>query len=150
EQVKLSELYYRLGTRTSKPELIAKAIAAVQDLAVRAPQDPAVVYAQAMLAHTDNKIEDAETLYRRVLELDQDHPGSLNNLANLLAEKKNDQKAHEEALRLAIHAVELQRSTQFLDTLAAAQSKNHLYREAVDTMNEVIAKDPTQPEWRLN
>jgi tetratricopeptide (TPR) repeat protein len=86
--------------------------------------------------------KDRETIdtYERIIGLDPGRAAALNNLAWLLATTPDEElRDPDRAVHLARRAVALDRSPEFLDTLAEACFAKGLVQEAIKTIKEAIA-----------
>jgi Zn-dependent protease with chaperone function len=94
----------------------------------------------AMVCHETGKYREAIDAYEKVLEIDPDQAASLNNLAWILVTAPDERLRDKvRGLILAKRAVELERSSVFLDTLAEAYYANGMNNEAVKTIREAIS-----------
>jgi len=122
------DLYYRMAGN------------ALEEQALKEPYNVALLQGLAMFYHETEKYPEAKAAYERILELDNMHATSMNNLAWLLvtAPDKN-LKDPGRALILAEKAVGLERSPAFLDTLAEAYWANGFKEKAIETTNDAIS-----------
>lgn len=94
----------------------------------------------AMVCHETGKYQEAINAYEKVLEIDPNQAASLNNLAWILTTAPDERLRDKvRALNLAKKAVEIERSSVFLDTLAEAYYANGMKNEAVETISEAIS-----------
>ena len=94
----------------------------------------------AMVYHKMERYRDAIEAYERVIRLDPEQAGALNNLAWILVTSpEEDLRDRQRALILAKRAVALDKSPIFLDTLAEAYYANGLNHEAVKTIKEALS-----------
>jgi len=108
------------------------------------PSNVAAWEALAMLYHNQGQIKKAEVAYRQVLSIQPDNSVALNNLAWILATDPHSSKNQkQEALVMAKRAVEKERNSTYLDTLAEAYFVNGYFKLAVETATEALnsAKD---------
>ena len=108
------------------------------------PSNVAAWEALAMLYHNQGQIKKAEFAYRRVLLIQPDNSVALNNLAWILAtDPHSTQKQKQEALLMAKRAVQKEKNSTYLDTLAEAYFVNGYLKLAVETAAEALklAKD---------
>jgi len=121
-------LYYRMAGNTLQKQVLKE------------PDNINLLQGLAMLYHETGKYKEAKDAYERILGLDGNQATALNNLAWLLVtcqdEKLRDPRR---ALTLAQKAVELERTPQFLDTLAEAFWTNGSKEKAIETINEAIS-----------
>ena len=100
---------------------------------------PAMVVLAETLDHT-GQYENAVKIYRRVIERDPNNIIALNNLAVLLSLWKNE---HQEALMLVAAALEYARQPALLDSKAMILLNANQPHEALELLNRIIAKSPT-------
>ena len=94
----------------------------------------------AMVHHETGKYQEAIDAYEKVLEINPNQAESLNNLAWILTTAPDARLRDKvRALNLAKKAVEIERSSVFLDTLAEAYYANGMENEAVKTIREAIS-----------
>ena len=106
---------------------------------VKDPNNITIYQNLAMVYQHMGKYEDAMVAYEKIIDLDPKQAVSLNNLAWLLVTAPNKGLRDKiRALELAKKAVDLERSTVFLDTLAEAYYANGLIQEAIGTIKEAI------------
>jgi Zn-dependent protease with chaperone function len=104
------------------------------------PQNVQLFQNLAMVYHTVGKHREAMKTYDRIISLEPRNSLALNNLAWLLATAEDQNLRNEKrALFLAKKAVDLERSSMYLDTLAEAYFVNGMIQEAVTTIKEAIA-----------
>ncbi|NSW58010.1 MAG: tetratricopeptide repeat protein [Armatimonadetes bacterium] len=113
-------------------------------------QDPNNVEAYARLGVIHEQVGDfvkAERVYRKAIKMGE-HPGALNNLAYLLAVKRNKPR---EALQYALRARELApEGAAVLDTLGWIYHLLGQADRAVPLIREAVERDPKNPELRLH
>jgi len=110
----------------------------------KSPDDTLLLTALAGVRNFQGQFDDAETLYRRVLEKDAGNATALNNLAWLLALKSGHT---DEALKLVDRAVQaIGPNPNLLDTRAVAYlglSQPAAAKMAVKELDQVIAESPS-------
>ena len=97
-----------------------------------------------MLYHKKGDIRRAAEAYRRILAIQPENTVALNNLAWILAtDSHSSEEQKREALAMAKRAVEKERNSTYLDTLAQAYFVNGYHQLAVETAKEALdlAKD---------
>lgn len=113
-------------------------------------QDPNNAEAYARLGVIHEQVGDlakAERVYKKAIAMGE-HPGALNNLAYLLAVKRNKPK---EALQYALRARELApEGAPILDTLGWIYHMLGQTERAVPLIREAVERDPKNPELRLH
>jgi predicted Zn-dependent protease len=133
-------------TGTNDPRHKEAAAAILDRLIITVPDNPYVIQARAILADQDNKLGAAEQGYRRALELKQDLPVSLNNLA-MIVSARGDSK---EALSLIQRALTLlPEEPGFHDTVAHVQLKLKHYPEALESFKTAAKLDPRNIDRRI-
>ena len=107
----------------------------------KSPDNIEIYRALAYVYNNNGDMTKAKWAYENILRLQPDDGTALNNLAWLLA-TANDEKLidHDRSLVLAKRAVEVDRSTTFLDTLAEAYYVNGFYDQAIQTITEALGK----------
>jgi tetratricopeptide (TPR) repeat protein len=105
------------------------------------PRNTDLLLAQGMLEDEIGDQSAAISAYRRLLEVDPNHPYALNNLAYRLAEQPDQV---DEALKLAQRAKELLPEDPAVDdTIGWAFYRKGLYPIAVSHLERAVAKAPT-------
>ncbi len=100
----------------------------------------------AVLAESDGNLADAEASYRKTLELDPSVHVAMNNLALLIANKKDGDM--DQALKMAQGAVDaVPRSANYHDTLASIYVKIKDYDAAIENIDSAIRLEPGNPVW---
>jgi tetratricopeptide (TPR) repeat protein len=95
----------------------------------------------AAVYHQQGKFSMAAQAYEDILRLNPNDEVVLNNLAWILATSEDEALVdYPRALELAKRAVAINRSPTFLDTLAEAYYVNGLFDQALDTIEEALAK----------
>ncbi len=101
---------------------------------------------QAIMAELSGRLDQAETAYRKALELDPKMVIADNNLAMVLLGRG---ESLEEATRLAQAATEAEpRNAEYLDTLAQVYAKAGRYDDAIAAMKKAIEVDPGKGDWQ--
>lgn len=112
----------------------------------RAPTDAFFVVHLAETAQRAGKTGEAEARYRQALKMQPDNGLIMNNLADLLLQRKDP-----EALPLALRAANLTpQLPAVLDTLAAAYAQARQTEKAVRTQQRAVELLPGDPTLRLN
>nr|WP_320114310.1 XrtA/PEP-CTERM system TPR-repeat protein PrsT [uncultured Desulfuromonas sp.] len=142
------ELLLQLGSLYAQTQRLPKAEKLFRDLKKDYPAFAPGLYALGMLQDQRGYKQEAESLYREVLEKDKKHIGALNNLAYLYAENNGDL---EESLTLAIQAFRSDPSNPvLLDTLGYALIKNERYQEAVNVLTKASRLLPNMATVHLH
>lgn len=148
ERAALASHWHRLGRRLDDADHRRRALALLKDLAEREDASATAVLTYAVTSYQEGDLETAEAQYRRALELNDEHPVALNNLAMLLAEQKADLN---EALELAERAVRQRPNVaSYYDTLAFVQMQREAYEEAVGHLERAVELEPEDVSWRVN
>ncbi|HIC86169.1 MAG TPA: tetratricopeptide repeat protein [Desulfobacterales bacterium] len=109
------------------------------------PNNVDLLTALAMIHHRRKRLEEALNTYERLLEIAPNHTVALNNLAWLLVvEAPEGLRDVRRALRLAQRAVELEKSSVVLDTLAEAYFANGMVAQAIETAREALSLAPKE------
>jgi tetratricopeptide (TPR) repeat protein len=112
---------------------------AIQEQIQKDPENVALYEGLAMLYHQMEKHQAAVRSYEEILRRDPNRVAALNNLAWLLVTAPQEQlRDNPRALELAERAVALERTPEFLDTLAEAYYANGRVDEAVETIQEAL------------
>lgn len=94
----------------------------------------------AMIYHEMERQADARNMYEKAMTLDPERPVVLNNLAWILVTASDwSLRDYQRGLALAERAVELERTSTFLDTLAEAYYVNGRIEEAVLVGKEALS-----------
>ena len=111
-------------------------------------EDPALLLTVAELRKQQGRREDAEKLYRRLLEVKPDHGVAANNLAWMLSERP---EGCDEALSLVDKALEqLGNNPEVLDTKGMIQLRKNLASQAVDTLRQATKSPGANPASYLH
>ncbi|MCS6874097.1 MAG: tetratricopeptide repeat protein [Pyrinomonadaceae bacterium] len=102
----------------------------------------------AMLEEANQNWKEAESFYRKALELNKENSVALNNLAWLIATQTNGNL--DEALALAQMAINKNRKeAAFYDTLGWIYFKKGLLSQAIENFRRAILLDDQTPSYRL-
>lgn len=104
------------------------------------PDDPNLLGAYGGLLYEKGRYSEAESVLNAALSMDPDNAGILNNLAWLYATTPEPFRNPSEALDLAERAAEIDPKAHVLDTLAEAYYINGLYDQAIEAIDQAIAK----------
>ena len=116
------------------------AFSVLEQAAARWPQDVDLLYEQAMLAETLNRLADMETLLRRVMELKPDHQHAYNALGYSLADRG---QRLEEARALIVKALSLAPGDPFItDSLGWVEFRLGRNEEALRLLREAYRARP--------
>jgi Flp pilus assembly protein TadD len=116
------------------------AIDTVQKAALRQPKDSRPPAILTFLLDVENRKQEAKVQARRALALSPADPGSMNNLAYMLAETGDNL---DEALRLARQAVKsAPEHPYFADTLGFVYLKRDQNNDAMEIFNNLVRKYP--------
>lgn len=103
------------------------------------PNNARLLQGLAMLYHEMEMLPEAAQIYDRMLSLNMNHAVALNNLAWLLITVDDESlRDPPRALKLAQRAVELDRLSIYLDTLAEAYFVSGQTDKAIETIQEAI------------
>jgi Zn-dependent protease with chaperone function len=137
--VSTAGLGYFLNFGPIKQFLFNKTSNTLQQQALQDPDNITLLQGLAMYYQETEKDKEAIKTYDRILVLDGNQPVALNNLAWLLiTSKDSDLRDAPRALNLARRAVEIERTPEFLDTLAEAYWVNGFMDKAIETIKEAI------------
>ena len=103
------------------------------------PQDITLYQSLAMIYQQMNRFEEAIWTYEKIIRLDQRYAVALNNLAWLLITAPQKFRNPERSLELAQQAVDIKKTSIFLDTLAEAYYANGRINKAIDTIDMAIS-----------
>jgi tetratricopeptide (TPR) repeat protein len=104
------------------------------------PNNARLLQSLAMLYHEMEMLPEAAQIYDRMLSLNMNHAVALNNLAWLLITSDDESlRDPSRALELAQRAVELDRLSIYLDTLAEAYYVNGNIDKAIEIIKEAIS-----------
>jgi Zn-dependent protease with chaperone function len=104
------------------------------------PNNTKLLQSLALLYHEMEMLPEAAQIYDRMLSLNMNHAVALNNLAWLLITTDDESlRDPPRALELAQRAVELDRLSIYLDTLAEAYYVNGNIDKAIETIKEALS-----------
>jgi len=137
----LAGVYYQTGRIDAARQQFERAAAV-------SPMDPAVHLYLALIAEREGRFEEAVARYEEVVTLSPDNLAALNNLAYLLAETTDEL---DRALTLAQRAVSSSPdSLDVADTLGWVYVKKNLNDNAINILEELVAKQPSNVVWRYH
>ena len=112
------------------------------------PEDTKILMALAMVYHEQKHYGQAREIYEKILRKDPQNAWAMNNLAWMLATGK-DQDLHQpqKALALALKAAALDPAPMILDTLAEAYFANGRSDQALQVIQQVLAKNPANRSY---
>lgn len=141
-------LKQRLGGLYIADKRIQEAEKLFRELHKDSPEYTPATYALAILLDQRGYKQEAQGLYRDILNKNEDHTGAMNNLAYLYAENN---AALDEALLLAVRAFRQEPSNPvILDTLGFVLIKHERFKEAADILNKASQLLPDMPTVRLH
>lgn len=112
------------------------------------PNDPIAYVRLALMYEGAGKINEAKPLYEQVLRIEPDNPIALNNLAYYMAEMGGDL---DQALTLAQRAkAKFPNEPNIADTLGWVYTKKNLSEQAVKIFQEIVEKQPSNPQFRYH
>jgi len=134
---KMCRTYARLVRHRAKAGEWAEVASALDRARARCGDTAWSRYTKGFAAEQLGRIDDALDAYRRALEIDSTHAGSMNNLAFLYAERGEHLG---EALRLVRRAIELdpENRLNYLDSLGWIHHRRGEYREAIQILRESL------------
>jgi tetratricopeptide (TPR) repeat protein len=137
----LSGLYYAKGDAR-------KAIEHLEQARHIAPENTTVLLNLGSMLERDNRVREAQDLYRKALAIDPDNPVALNNLAFSFVESGGDL---DEALSLAQRAVrKMPSEPHFSDTMAWIYLKKNMTNAALQVFENLVRKHPDTPTFRYH
>ncbi len=104
------------------------------------PENPELLGAYGGLLYEKGRYSEAESVLNAALSMAPENAGILNNLAWLYATTPEPYRNPSEALELAEKAAGINPEAHVLDTLAEAYYINEMYAEAVEAIDQAIAK----------
>lgn len=144
----LAAAWHMLAEQTGKHEYAQTSYAIFEQLAKRSDVMPSTLESMAQLDEEQGKVAEAESNYRRALQMQKDLPISLNNLAMLLAKHGGNTS---ESLDLAKRAVDVApKIPTIYDTLAFVQASAKDYNGAQLSIQRAVALDPQNVLWRIH
>lgn len=138
-----------LTTRTVKQWRAGLQLNVIERGLLQKPRDTELLAAYGGALMESGRTGEAESALRRALALAPGNALILNNLAWLYATSPPPFLNPEAALRLALRAAEIDPDPTILDTLAESQYVNGRYKEALDTIEEALRKNPDNPSYFL-
>lgn len=115
----------------------------------KAPDDFELTMNQASLYERTARAEDAIKLYETLLKSHAESDVVLNNLASLLCDIRKDKASLDHAYELA-KKIKLTEVVQFKDTLGWASYKVGKNNDAQAILEEVVAKNTTEPDFHYH
>jgi tetratricopeptide (TPR) repeat protein len=109
------------------------------------PKEPDHAYQAALLVLKEGRTDDAITRFRAILEVDPSHVATCNELAWLLASRKEDMPLAE---AVAIRAVRLAPGPGVLDTLGYVHLQNGDFADAIAAFEASLELRPKAPGSR--
>jgi len=147
--VLVASLGYALNVGSLKRTLEDKVLVHALNRKLAESPDNADIYkALAQIYHRREDLARAIWAYENILQLNPGEGLALNNLAWILATAEDPGlRDYPRALELAKQAVEKERSSTFLDTLAEAYYVNRLYDQALITIGEALDKTTENKDY---
>jgi len=118
----------------------------------RAPVSPtladlSVLYQQALALHRDNRLDEAEFLYRQILAVEPNHPGALHFLGMVAFAQKN----LPEAIRfIECSLVKCTTKPIYFNNYGVALKEAKRLEEAKNAFEEALILDPNYPDAHSN
>ena len=131
--------YTHLGEVFIKQRVFEKAAAAYQKSAEIAPDDPQTWLKLGVIYVNQQQFEPAIAAFKQAIVVDNTAAEAYNNLARLYAGLGKD---IQQAIDLAKHAVSLEPTARYYDTLAYAYYRNTQYAEASEAIHRALALAP--------
>jgi cellulose synthase operon protein C len=138
----LSSVYLHENKMQQAEALITKGLSMV-------PNDFELTMNQASLYERTSRSEDAIKAYELLLKSHADSDVVLNNLASLLCDTRKDKASLDHAYELA-KKIKLTEVVQFKDTLAWISYKVGKNNDAQTLLEEVVAKNATEPDFHYH
>jgi tetratricopeptide (TPR) repeat protein len=134
--IQISQIYDRLKRWKDAENALAQA----QKLATRPEEKEYIQFILGSVLEHQKKYDQAEQVFRQVLQMDPNNSQTLNYLGYMMA----DRNTHlDEALNLIKHAVELDpQNGAYLDSLGWAYFRLGRYDEAEANLRRAVAKTP--------
>ncbi len=104
------------------------------------PDNPELLGVYGVLLYEKGRYSEAESVLSAALSMAPENAGILNNLAWFYATTPEPFKNPSEAIELAEKAAEINPEAHVLDTLAEAYYVNGMYAEAIEAIDQAIAK----------
>lgn len=131
--------YTHLGELFIKQRAFEKAAAAYQKSTEIAPDDPQTWLKLGVIYVNQQQFESAIAAFKQAIVVDNTAAEAYNNLARLYAGLGKD---IQQAIDLAKHAVSLEPTARYYDTLAYAYYRNTQYAEASEAIHRALALAP--------
>ena len=145
ERIALASAWNQMAERTQQPAYRDKARTLLEALAARPDVTGKAIFALAVVAERDTNYADAETFYRRAIELDPSLTAARNNLAMRYI---TDNENLPEALELARQAADAApTNANCHDTLAQAQAALGNYDAALQSLGTAASLEPENRQW---
>lgn len=144
EQVELADAWYILATRAPVVGALEQSARLLDSIAARSDAPASAILLRGAVADRMNDPQTAEASYRRGLELANDQPGPMNNLAYLILLRGGDLA---EARKLIDRAITLAPDNAgFYDTLARIQLQQNQRDAAIASFEKALKLDPQHLE----
>ncbi|MCE2413099.1 tetratricopeptide repeat protein [Candidatus Poribacteria bacterium] len=131
--------YAHLGEVFIKQRAFEKAALAYQKSTEIAPDDPQTWLKLGVIYINQQQFEPAIAAFKRAIVVDSTAAEAYNNLARLYAGLG---KEMQQAIDLAKHAVSLEPTARYYDTLAYTYYRNTQYAEALEAIHQALALAP--------
>ena len=129
----LAELYSESGD-------VDKGVALLANAAVRFPTDESILFRQGSILANADRYDDAELVFRKILEQKPDHAETLNYLGYMFADRG---QRLDEAIRLITKALDFDiHNPAYLDSLGWAYFKQGDLAEAEKYLSQAVAALP--------
>jgi tetratricopeptide (TPR) repeat protein len=142
---KLASAVAGLATLAAKRREMAAAIAGFDEAARLAPGVTSYAYSAAQITLGEGDSADAEARLREIVRRDPGHAGARNDLAWILAERKQDL---DYALLLAEEAARIDPSAEMLDTLGFVRLQRGETAAAVLALEQAVQARSSSPSIR--
>lgn len=137
-----------LAVGSAAPEQSAAAEPVLAEALAKHPDDRALMFEVATLRLLQHDDEDAERLLRRFLHLDPRNVPAMNNLAMILAERR---EGAAEALELVERAMAIAGAqSELFDTKGWVMLEQKRFPEAETNFQEALAMPPDSPRYRFH
>ena len=122
---------------------MAKALDSAEKLSTSDEDKIGVWFMRGAMYERMNRVDKAETEFRKVLKVDPDNAGAMNYIGYMLSDR--NQKL-EESLKLILQALEREPGNgAYLDSLGWAYFKLGRYEESENALRRAVAKTPRDP-----